>query len=1277
MLKILKKAQAYALSAAIAATMAAVPITAGAYDATISYSGGYATTSASGKLIAASYSESGMLTGIHIYDAQADIPVAVAVSEGDKLMLWDGLDGQHMKPLADVYEVECETPTTAPTESATDAPEELNIINTWKFDFGSAEDVAEGYTAVTADRNFVVAGDYGFIGTNEKDYKLAGGRVDGFIQQEGQVIELTAGGSTGLSDGIGSTGADQYGNAGDKFYPVRFALKTEDEKYFRVKAYVTTLDPSKDAEASLYTERKHPLYTYKTIKAGETEVTEFTVRTTPIYYEKSDPKGAAADGMVNVCVLGENTALAALDIYEIDTAPVLWVLGDSTVTDGDGTLPFWPLQNYTGVGTGLTKYLPKNIAMVNEGEGGLAAGDNYHFNMVKNRIKAGDFMYVEYGHNHKTDGVDGYKSHLDKYYNACQAVGATLILVGPIDRHNDSQYNPDTNTWSTTLGGFSTAAKAYVDGKIAAGATDVAFVDLNQPSLDWYTELTKGGVVGGTGVTNNIRLTDYYFRGALGTSHSGVDGTHPNDAGAENLAYFFYATADTGAYPALAPLMTRYKAGKAETPKPVPQYVLDAGWAGNSTWPTYVTVTYDYPIVIKNIKLNENNEFTTLTAYVQDDFANYASGVLVITDVDGETTHTYVTTNHIDNTTGKGNNELTFPSGIVLEGGQTYTAYMWSCSLDEERLLTEEEGGEKLSADYVPADINAYILPGDDSDIETFSYYGVDVTKLTSTGKYKSGGSAGIDCDLGTEDNRTYTNVSVSSKGNSYYIWRALENLDGGTGIAGRYLFDADIMYLSGAGLTVSLSDTMKNSSPFIGNALQLFTIGNNGDVTVNGVSVGTLTASNWINLHYILDMYEGTATVSIGGGDAKAVELPALATFNVPAVSTYNYFVFDGGKQVEFATRFSNMTVAKLKDSAANKTFTVEVAQDCAGFGTVSTGDGTSVTAPVASAVTATAAAASGYRFIGWYNGDELFSEDAEVTVARLYKDLTLSAKFVADTAPASVTINYVDGDDNEIKASEVITEVDSKTIYSGDAFTLVGDAYTAAIKIADGDLYDVYVYDSEKSDTFTIDSLAVENTINVVYNKLDGKYFDYEDFSDPSIGTWGFTAGKGGNVATADGILYLFKNAGTSAQGSDVKTLDSVISSATKLTVSFDWKNGVENGKGRNSLFNLYDSNNNYVFSLNGRGNAGIAYAIGEAAGNTKNVTGSVNDWYRVVLTIDFTDGKLSGTITDLVTNAVTDVPETAITATNLASIHADYGYSAAPQYLDNIGFRNDSVE
>ncbi|MBR0365465.1 MAG: hypothetical protein IJH94_01520 [Clostridia bacterium] len=1026
MMKILKRAQAYALSAAVAATMITVPMVASAAASTAAYANGTLTVTAdkayeSATVYVAKYKDNKALDSVSVTPitlAEGENTINdITADEGDKVFVWTD-----QTPITDVLTVEAavptETPTVAPTEAATDEPEELNIINSWKFDFGSAEDVADGYTAVTADVNYTLntAGDaqYGFIGTNEKDYKLNGGRVDGFIQQEGQTIELTAGGGTGLNDAIGSTGADQYGNAGDKFYPVRFALKTGDEKYFRVKAHVTTLDPTKDAEASLYTERKHPLYTYKTIKAGETEVTEFTVRTTPIYYEKSDPKGAAADGMVNVCVLGENTALVALEIYEIDTAPVLWVLGDSTVTDGGATLPFWPLQNYTGVGTGLTKYLPKNIAMVNDGEGGLAAIDNNHFNMVKSRIKAGDFMYVEYGHNHKSDGVDGYKTHLDKYYNACQAVGATLILVGPIDRHNDSQYNSETNTWSTTLGGFSTAAKAYVDAKVAAGATDIAFVDLNGPSLDWYAELTKGGVVGGDEVTNNIRLTDYYFRGAKGTSHSGVDGTHPNDAGAENLAYFFYSTADTDAYPALAPIMARYKAGKAEMPEPVPQYVLDAGWAGNSTWPTYqVPTTFEYPITIKKIAANDEGVLE-LTAYVQGSFENYASGVIEFLDDEGAVTATYVTSNHVDNTTGTGTNVLTFADSVSIPEGQKYRAYMWSCYLDKEELIPESDGGVRLSGFYEPTDIDVYLLPGEDSDVDTFDYYGK--TNLNGSNGWTTGGSAGFNTELGVDDadGRTYTNISVASTGNSWFTKRPFENLDGGTGSSGRYMVDVDLKYLSGANVTFEFAKTIYAASPFASDEMALFNINNatvavtdpetgetsnkdvSGAVMANGTYAGALVYNTWTNVKYILDLNNGKASVSVAGGTPIEIALPAYCSYNVPSIDTFKNFVISGGKGASFELQMSNLTVAKLvSETLPEKTITVSSADEA--MGTAEVEGGAEYTAAQNTIVNLVATPADGYEFVQWTDSDGNAVGYTESYAIRMYDDYEFTAEFKA----------------------------------------------------------------------------------------------------------------------------------------------------------------------------------------------------------------------------------------------------------------------------------------
>ncbi|MGN0162164.1 MAG: hypothetical protein ACI4EA_01100, partial [Candidatus Ornithomonoglobus sp.] len=195
-----------------------------------------------------------------------------------------------------------------------------------------------------------------------------------------------------------------------------------------------------------------------------------------------------------------------------------------------------------------------------------------------------------------------------------------------------------------------------------------------------------------------------------------------------------------------------------------------------------------------------------------------------------------------------------------------------------------------------------------------------------------------------------------------------------------------------------------------------------------------------------------------------------------------------------------------------------------------------------------------------------------------------------------------------------------------------------------------------------------------NIVYTKLDGEYYEYEDFADASVGEWGFTAGKSGNVAAENGALSLFKNAGTSSTVSDVKTLSDAVQAAEKITVSFDWKNNVESGKGRYSLFNLYDGNGAYIFSLNGHGQNGVDYAVGAAAGTGTNV-GAVSAWYRVVLTIDFGSGLLTGSVTNLSTNAVSAISDTAITAANLAKLQADYGYSAAPQQLDNFSIKNNA--
>lgn len=823
---------------------------------------------------------------------------------------------------------------SAGDETITPMVEGDTVVKEWKFDFGSADDVAEGYTAVTADRNYVTEKDYGFLGIDEEGYKLAN-TIDGFGSQQGQIIELGAGGGTGLNDGIGVIGAggtgenegkDIYGNQADVYYPLRFALKVEDEQFFRVKATVTTLDTAKDANVSIYTSRKHPIIKNTTVAAGETKTVEFSIRTTPIYYKGISR--SIADEMVNVCVLGENSALASLEIQQVETLPVMWVLGDSTVTDGNTTLPFVDYQNYTGVGTGLTMYLPRTMAMVNEGEGGLDAHDNNHYNMVANRIQAGDYMYVEYGHNHKSDGTAGYLSALDKYYNKCHEVGAKLLIVSPIERIN--QWDSATSTYTQSLNGFADVGEQYVADKVAAGATDIAYVDLNDYSINWYNKITADN-------DNNADAIKYYFQTGKG---AGTDRTHPNDAGAEHLAYEFFKAAKAVEDETQKAVVEGFLTGMTdETPTLISADVM-AGGLGGDAWPTYIVPTNEkYPVLINDVVFDESGAVTSVTVEKRDaEIAMDAYGIIVITilDENGAEKGKIYAQNQVDNSNPNGTYTITgFSGDVTLGETDTYTAVVMKAKDTESGIIVDEEANLAYSAVYKPTDIAKQLLTNEDQDgCEDFDYYGAtysgdSVSQLNDYNSWSRDGSAGIDLSLGETDDFKYATIKSDGTKNgsanqgSCYI---AKSLDSEIGTSGRYVISGDFKYVSGSGLNIRL--VTGHSSKNLGGSegMTLFTIGSNGVVTANGTEVGTISATAFTNVKYVLDMDLGTATVSVGGGDETVINLDNYQTKELTvSPSKISQFMFDGSK-IAYEVKVANLTVAQLKDIKL-PTYTLAVA--------------------------------------------------------------------------------------------------------------------------------------------------------------------------------------------------------------------------------------------------------------------------------------------------------------------------------------------------------------
>ena len=1149
-------------------------------------------------------------------------------------------------------------------------------LNSWKFDFGEVGTLAEnGYTLVTPDMHIIndENRNWGFIGTNEKDYRLNGGRIDGFIQQEGQVIELVA-----TENGIGSMGIRDKTvrdfNSGD-YYPVRFALKVPDETYYKVKVTVTTLDATRPAVASLYTERKHPIFTKKEVKAGEAVTAEFTVRVTPVYYEKSDPKGLMEDGYVNVCLLGDNAALSKIEIEQIETAPTLWILGDSTVTDGGGVLPFFPLQNYTGVGTGTTKYLPADIAMVNEGEGGLSAHDNYHFNTVKSRLKEGDFLWVEYGHNHKTDGAEGYKGCLEKYYNACKEAKATLILVGPIDRIN--WYNAVENKWNSSLKAFSDTAKAFVDEKLEKNPDDkIAFVDLNEPSLEWFGKITSSGVVGGNIVKNEARLVHFYFQGAPGAKD--VDHTHPNDAGAENLAYLFFENADTDTYPALKPILKRYEDGEAEKPNPVDEKIVNMGYPANEAWPVYSGgVNYEYPLVITKVNINENNRIESLTCKLLDKnlLTSYAAGFVEINSV------TYQTTieSHIDNSAANNGSIYTVKFSEdnlpYVEDGESFRAYMAGVDMADNDKRLE---GSVFSKDYEEQEIEAYIIPGPDGEIENFDYYGYNT--LTGSGDWFFGGSAPSEFVLGSDaDKSCYTTIKTTDRG-SFSLNRALENLPGGISTSGRYLFGVDIKVeeKSEGGLQFTLANGWRDSEPFaLGETLALFEINETQSVTSNGKIVGNVKKGERTRIECVLDTDAAVMIVSVDGNEEHVFNLPQYEGFETPVVASYNNIVITTKNATGVDMKLYELTGIKynLYDNIKS-ILRVNSEEGGAAKGTYGTAyigkEGvTELCVNAGEIITLAAIPTEDGRFIGWYMDNILYSTEENIQM-RMYKDATLTARFAQQTPESDVVVNYVDAFGRQIKESDILIVDDKGKKLHEEMIFVLNDSYKNTIKKENNGYYDVYFFKGTSCER--IESLGKRgtNVINLIFD-YDGAYFEYEDFENIE-NAWGFM----NEAAAGEGVLNLLTGVGTNNRTSSVKNVSDEIAGCKKLTVRFDWRNTVDTGKGRISSFELLDEEGKYIFSINAKGKSGLDYGIGKFADTaiSSNWSG-VNDWYGIVLTLDFENGTVSGGITNKTTGAKTEIAPVQIEAKNLTTIRATYGYSSASQQLDNFGFRDDTAK
>jgi len=202
----------------------------------------------------------------------------------------------------------------------------------------------------------------------------------------------------------------------------------------------------------------------------------------------------------------------------------VYLAGDSTMADK----PLFPANPERGWGQLLPMYFQDTVRVENHAVNGRSSKsfiDENRWAAVTNRLKAGDYVIIQFGHNDEkqndpkryTEPFGNFKTNLARFVSEARAHGATPILATPVARR---KFNADGKLVDTH-GDYVTATRQVAQEQQAP------LLDLNRLSSDLLTQL---------GPDSSKRLYDWIPAGEFERDPKGLsDDTHFNAYGATRM----------------------------------------------------------------------------------------------------------------------------------------------------------------------------------------------------------------------------------------------------------------------------------------------------------------------------------------------------------------------------------------------------------------------------------------------------------------------------------------------------------------------------------------------------------------------------------------------------------------------------------------------------------------------------------------------------------------------------------------------------------------------
>lgn len=848
-------------------------------------------------------------------------------------------------------------PMTAKADSLADP----QALKSWKFDFGATKSNDSSWTQIDKDSVYTDAVGYGFLGQDEATCNTSA-VVDGYTQSTDNITPLENGSSATETDSV----LGDYVFTQEENMPIRFALKVENNTYYRVK--VTMGNSDKDSKITLTSERRHFVLTEEEIKAGDTLTKEFTVAVHTVKWKDrpNDTQPIYADDLLNVAVLGENAMINAIEIQQIEKPKVMWVFGDSTVCDGATSVPAFKYNTYAGWGISLAKYLPDDVAVVNLAEGGLSSWDEVYFNLGKDDITAGDLVTVQLGHNDDGTPDETYKKNMLKYYDAAVSKGASYVFISPLERlsgYSNGKWNPTaiTDRFQPMVTQMAQEKNAPL---IDLTAQTTAFNNEKGSVVPWYTHTAL-------------------WQGTAASPKAQRDGSHLNDYGADIVASMYMDS--------LAELAKTYPELSAFVRNDRSQPVYpDEAFMKNGT-SSYVTPPHSqYPYPAASIDYDNMVDITKIITNIVDG-KNYLQGYSTVRHTDG----LYLTgfaavytadglldslqVNRFEPSPAKSIEGVSFitddaPNGIAIPEGAEVKVYVW------------EGGLSDGSMTFVP--MSDVVAPYN-TETEYFDdkFNGSAGTAVSAPWVLSS--TAPDSAVYGTDEDGTTFAKMQSSGAKDYYFYRPLTTPQ----TSGKIKMSFDLRINSGKSNIYMLTD---NDGKVVNDAFKLSINGDTGAVSLGAdaeIIMDGLKTGKWYTFDYIYDIDYGQLTVIIDGIGKAVRTIDGAITvdgINPSQIAGLGFL----GKANAFDYDVTNVNIQKLStEPLPQKTLTIKINDET--IGSVEAPTGAIKNEEVTIKAIPKPDENHNYVFAGWFLPDgTMFKKDAE-TSFRLIDDLELEARF------------------------------------------------------------------------------------------------------------------------------------------------------------------------------------------------------------------------------------------------------------------------------------------